>query len=437
MKKPSKVIKEQLMSIIRQMASNPELFVKNPKKDFTRKRKLNFEKMLLLLLGMGSGSLQTELLKYERYTANTATASAFIQQRDKIKPFALEHILYQFTSASIKAKGYKGYRLLAIDGSDLHTPTNPTETDNFFQRHSDAKGYNLMHLNALYDLCNQVYVDALLQNRRHINEHAALIAMVNRSCIQEPVILIADRGYEGYNNLAHIEQKGWNYLIRIKDVASTGILAGLKLPESSEFDVNIQRILTRKQTKDVKSRPEIYRFLSNKSKFDFLDLHESKFYSIAFRIVRFEITNNTYETVITNLSTNQFSSSVLKSLYHLRWGIETAFRSLKYAVGLICFHSKKAEHISQEVTASLIMYNFSAMIASCVIIQRKDTQYDYQINFSLTVQVCKYFFYSCEMARPPDVEALILANTLPVRNGRCFPRKVRFRQAIGFNYRIS
>lgn len=36
-------------------------------------------------------------------------------------------------------------------------------------------------------------------------------------------ILIADRGYEVYNNMAHIEQKGWKYLIRVKN--KQGILS--------------------------------------------------------------------------------------------------------------------------------------------------------------------------------------------------------------------
>ena len=156
MKNPSKIIKAQLVSIIRKMNDSPELFVKHPGRDFTRKRKLSFEKMLLLLLTMGGGSLKTELYKHEGYTEHTPTSSAFIQQRDKLKSFALEHILHEFVIASAKAKHYKGYRLLAVDGSDLHTPTNPNEIENFFQGHPGEKGYNLIHLNALYDLCNHV-----------------------------------------------------------------------------------------------------------------------------------------------------------------------------------------------------------------------------------------------------------------------------------------
>ena len=40
--------------------------------------------------------------------------------------------------------------------------------------------------------------------------------MVDRSTIPEALI-IADRGYESYNSMAHIQEKGWYFLIRIKD----------------------------------------------------------------------------------------------------------------------------------------------------------------------------------------------------------------------------
>ena len=49
----------------------------------------------------------------------------------------------------------------------------------------------------------------------------------------------------------------------------------------------------------------------------------------------------------------------IKELYHKRWGIETSFRELKYAIGLSALHSKKRESIKQEIYARLLLYNFS------------------------------------------------------------------------------
>lgn len=63
--------------------------------------------------------------------------------------------------------------------------------------------------------------------------------MVDRSAI-ESALLLADRGYESYNNLAHIQEKGWNFLIRIKDgTAGIGILALLCQPQMSSMFLSI------------------------------------------------------------------------------------------------------------------------------------------------------------------------------------------------------
>lgn len=87
----------------------------------------------------------------------------------------------------------------------------------YFNSTKDGRGYNLLHLNALYDLESQLYLDAVIQNGREEHESQAFVEMVDQSELAEPVILIADRGYEAYNNMAHIEQKGWDYLIRVKE----------------------------------------------------------------------------------------------------------------------------------------------------------------------------------------------------------------------------
>ncbi len=49
--------------------------------------------------------------------------------------------------------------------------------------------------------------------------------MVDRDTSTVPTVYIADRGYESYNNLAHIQEKGRYFLVRIKDVNSTGIVS--------------------------------------------------------------------------------------------------------------------------------------------------------------------------------------------------------------------
>ncbi|QYR19656.1 transposase [Paenibacillus sp. sptzw28] len=148
-----------------------------------------------LLISMGGNSLYKELLESQGYDVNTATTSAFVQQRNKILPSAVEFLFHEFTQAYTDIKDYRGYRLLAVDGSDLLIATDPADTDTYFQNQPDTKGFNLLHLNAAYDLCNRLYVDAIVQPRRLCNEGKALAAMVDRSPFKGKTIVIADRGY--------------------------------------------------------------------------------------------------------------------------------------------------------------------------------------------------------------------------------------------------
>jgi hypothetical protein len=257
----SRISKKKLTSLIEEMATSPELFVENATTDFTRKRKLSFATVMNLIISMDGNSICSELMQYFDYDAEMASASAFIQQRNKLLP-----------------------------------------------------------INAT---------------------------------------------------------------------------------------------------------------------FDYLDLHTNKFYPISFRVVRFRISEDTYETIITNLDPEEFSSEKIKEFYHLRWGIETSFRELKYEIGLTNFHSKKVEHITQEIFARLTMYNFCELITMHVVIQQKDTKHSYQVNFTRAIQVCRYYFRCQSNITPPDVEALILKNNLPVRTGRKDLRKVKANKVVSFLYRVA
>jgi hypothetical protein len=431
-------LKENLSSIIKDMAMCPEAFVKNPGKDFTRNRKLPFETVAQLIISMGGNSIYKELLEAQGYNLDTATASAFVQQREKILPHAFDFLFHEFTKTYSDVKNYRGYRLLAADGSSLLIAANAHYDDTYIQNKS---GYYALHLNAMYDLCSRLYVDALIQPEKRMNETRAMSDMIERSTIENKVIVIADRNYESYNVFAHAERKGWNYLIRVKDLGSNGILSSLSLPPSGEFDVPIKRILTRQRIKEFKAHPEIYRFLPANTTFDYLKKHTRKHtnetYPMSFRVVRFKVADEIYETVITNLDASDFPPQQLKELYAMRWGIETSFRELKYAVGLTCFHAKKREYITQEIFARLIMYNFAEMIISHVVISQADTKHVYQANFTVAIYICRHFLRAQNNAPQPDIEAFIRKNILPVRPGRTDKRKIRPKSVVSFLYRVA
>ena len=433
MTKYSTQIKQKLIHTIKEMSRHPKDFVQNPKKDFTRHRKLSFECMMNFILAMNGNSLYTELMTYFNYDIKTASTSAFIQQRSKIRPDAFKYLFQQFTASYDNYKSFKGYRLLAVDGSTFNIAHNPNDEKTYIKSSTAKKGYNSLHLNALYDLMNRLYIDAQIQPIRELNERQALIEMVGNSPLKDPVILVADRGYESYNTFAHLEEKGWNYVIRVKDIKSKSIVSSLDLPDSDEFDTTIHLTLTRKQTNEVKSNPHHYKFLPNNARFDHFDLKETQFYKLSFRVVRFKLTEDTYETLITNLEPDEFSKEALKEIYAMRWGIETSFRELKYAIGLINLHAKKPTFIEQEIFAKLTMYNFCEMITLNVVLVKKERKHDYQVNFTVAIHICCQFFKSSKI----PVEELIQKNILPIRKGRRDERKTKVKPSVSFTYRVA
>ena len=229
---------------------------------------------------MEGGSITGELLRYFGYKSHSPTGSAFIQQRRKINEFAFPALFSLFVKYTDTDKLYKGYRLLAADGSDIQIPADPKHTDSYFQGVNGQAPYSLLHLDA-----------------------------------------------------------------------------------------------------------------------------------------------------------EKFPPEELCFLYGMRWGIETSFRELKYTVGLLHFHAKKVENITQEIYARLIMYNFSELITSHVVIQKVKRKHPCKANFSIAVQVCRQFLRG--NISPPDVEATIKQNVSVIRTGRHHPRNIVKKNAVSFTYRVA
>jgi hypothetical protein len=435
-----KHVRKLLMSEIKSVADNPQTYCYNPHTDFTRKRKFTMERILSGIIGMESGSLTNELLDLFNASTDTPTASAFIQQRSKIKPEAFETIFKNFSKEIMKSFD-DDMPIFAIDGSKIQIATNPSDVDSYFPGSNGQKPYNLLHLNGLFDLNHCVYSDAVIQKSKQSNEHKALTEMVDRSNIAKALV-IADRGYESYNNLAHIQEKGWFYLIRIKD-GIHGIKEGLDLPLEDTFDVDISLKLTRKQTKETKELFKArnhYRFVPSKVVMDYLPQKNKKadpikFYELSFRIVRFQITEDTYETVITSLERNDYPAKRLKELYASRWGIETSFRDLKYTIGMLDFHSKKVMCIQQEIYAHLIMYTFAEMITAHVVIENMQRKHTYKANFSVATHMCRLFYL--RKTTSPDLEAIIAKNLIPIRPDRHRGRNLCGKIYHSFLYRVA
>lgn len=434
-------VKKALKDTIQAMTDCKWLFSVRPGKDNTRNRKFPFQRMLSAILAFRGGTLNREIMDFFGLDPSIGTSSAFIQQRAKITPEAFEYLFQHFSNKVDENKLYHGLRLLAVDGSDLQIAANPNDPDSFYPGKDGHKSYNLIHINAMYDLVQHIYVDAILQKSRCTDESGALTDMVDRSDI-ENALLLADRGYESYNNLAHIQEKGWSFLIRIKD-GIAGITSGLIFPELDEFDIPFHLKLTRKQTNSVKlllKDKNHYKYLPTNVRFDFLPQKSRKhdpavFFDLYFRIVRFPISDTLCETIITNLDAELYPLPEIKRLYAMRWGIETSFRDLKHTLGLLHLHAKKVKFVHQEIFAKLTMYNFCELITQSVVIQQGQKKHAYKVNFSDAAHICFEFFL--RNVPPPIVEAMLMKYISPIRPGRKNIRKPTQKAAFSFTYRVA
>lgn len=430
-----KHLRKVLTKTIKTLSASSSLFTEKTT-DFSRNRKLNFETVMMNIICMGTGSLKDELLKLNDHTLSTPTTSAFVQARSKIKVEAFKTLFDTFNKKTKVNKTYKGYRLLAIDGSEL--PIDNTIYDKettVLKKGGYNKPYSAFHLTAAYDLLEHTYEDLIIQGEAKMNENDAFCQLADS--YQGPqAIFIADRNFESYNGFEHVTQSNNKYLIRIKDIHSKTSMARTFGPyNEEEFDIEIHRILTRRSTNEIKENPQVYKHLPKNMRFDYMS-KEDPYYMFNCRIVRFKISDNTYECIITNLSKDKISVEEIKELYHMRWGIETSFREVKYAIGLNALHSKKRKLIKQEIYARLLLYNFSQRIISKVKISEKyKHKYEYQINFTRAFHIIRTFLK--KKGGSPPLDHLIAKEILPIRPGRSNTRNLKVKSVVCFNYRYD
>ena len=84
----SESVKQVLLGKIQEMAASPGSFVRNPDRDFTRRRKLDFATTIQCLIAMESGSLKKELLELfrsiptpRRHRLLTSSATRYCRKR--------------------------------------------------------------------------------------------------------------------------------------------------------------------------------------------------------------------------------------------------------------------------------------------------------------------------------------------------------------------
>lgn len=438
-------IKSFFNSAVQHVADNISQYVVNPLKDFTRNRKITPEKLITFLVTQGSSSTRNEMADFFDMDASMPTEAALVRQRAKLKPEALEAVFKGFNSLAASASSgmADGPELIAADGSTFTFFSKPQfSPDSYFvgEGHS-AKGFYSIHANALYNLGTGMYEDAFLQPIHDKDEYRAFCAMVDRFEAKNgrKAIFIGDRGYCSYNNMAHVIKKGQYFLFRTKDIHSKGLAANFDYPNDEAFDVTVKVTLVRSHSKNLPTIEGYQRFIDKATSFDFIEYGSLDVFELSFRVVRFPLSESTYECIVTNLPAGEYPPERIKAYYFARWGIESSFRKLKYTIGLSNFHAYKQESIQQEIWAKLAAYNVTEMLVRQAVIEKKQQKHTYKVNFSRAAHICRKFLYPVGREKPIDIPTLLSRELIPIRDDRQYARlkTAHFRKPKYFIYRAA
>lgn len=425
-------IRHNLSSVISSLLDKREKFLQNPSTDFTRKKKISFEQTMIFPMIAGSDNLATELLDLFG-EKDLPLPSAMIQRRNQIKKEAFQELFYTFGKTIPAEKNFHGYQLIACDGTRLNLPCNASDSNTLVDNIKGRKSFNQLHMNALYDILNDLFLDVKIQGMPEMNEKEAFYDFIdNYPESSNKAIFTADRGYAAFNSFAHAIRNNRLFLIRMKSDNARNLCPDQpNLLDNPSVDENITITVGRRRKKS-NCHLENFHFVRKAHRYDFIKYGSDVIDTLKFRILKFKLETGAYEYIATNLPSEQFPLEVIKELYNLRWCEETAFRHLKYAGNMVHIHSIKEDFYIQEIYAKLTLYNFSTSITKAMTKREtRKTMHKYSFNHTQIQKFVRLFI----MGKIKDMETLVNRFLVPVRPGRKFKRIMRRQSAEPLAYR--
>ena len=79
--------------------------------------------------------------------------------------------------------------IFAVDGSDIQIATNPGDTGSYYPGSNGQKGYNLLHLNALYEIDYHIYADSIILQSKLVMNYIAFKKWIDRSILPETMCI--------------------------------------------------------------------------------------------------------------------------------------------------------------------------------------------------------------------------------------------------------
>ena len=383
------------------------------KKDFTRKRKLPFTSLVLFIINIIKQTLQKELTHFMGMISNkkaNISKSAFSQSRVKLKPEAFielnRTLVEEFYTDNIYEM-WKGFRLIAIDGTKVSLPISSKELINRFGTLANGMIIPEAQISSCYDPLNEIIIDSQIEPIE-IDEKS--LALRHFDLLNKSDLIILDRGYCAVWLYFYIINKNINFVNRI----NKSFIKESQLFWGSDEDSKII---------EVKHLPQKSRYLLR-------DLG-IEFKPFKIRLVRVILNNGEIEVLATTLlDEDKYPTSSFKELYFRRWGIETNYDHLKSNLRLEDFTGLTEISIRQDFHVSSFIINLQSIIAQD---SQEDlnenninTEHDYKINKNLSLGFMKDKIIKILTSNNPryyeELKELFKMNPVPIRKNRTNPR---------------
>jgi hypothetical protein len=388
---------------------------RNSDKDFTRKRKLTFPKIILFMLNSIKKSLQKELTEFFLNFSNEKhiTNSAYSQSRMKLNHTAFielnDGIIKEFYTDNIFDL-WKGFRLLAIDGSRIQLPLSLEIIEDFgFAQNQGVIPVPMAQASSCYDLLNNIIINSEI-DRYETSEYNLALKHLQKYQYEKD-LLIYDRYYDGMWFMFYHILKKKDFIIRMARNSITEVQDFFSSEEESKI-IEITKL-------HIDSKNQL-------KKLGF------EFNPFKIRLVKVILDNGEIEILATSLvDDKKYPNKEFKWLYGKRWGIETNFDHLKNHLMIEDFTGLSSLSVLQDFYVSMFMANMQQILINEaqdeLKDQKKDTEYEYKINKNLSFGFMKDRFVKILLDKNADrsikdLKELFKINPTPIRKGRSCPR---------------
>lgn len=396
-------------------------------KVLVRKRKMPVEDLIYSMINRKGLTLKLELRNYMKlsHPGTEISKPGYLKQRMKLNPDAFKY-LYQshnknfYLDTDIEPYTYKGFLVLAVDGSDINIPTTPETLEKYGNAAKrGGKPCAQIGLGCLYDVLNRFILDSSINQVKFDEMRVAQsqIAKVKDTIGERySYMVIMDRGYPSTPAFLNFIDAGVYFVARLK---SSDYKAEQQSLQSDDEDVSIEL---------TKSRRRHYMGTESESLMMSRDCFELRFVTVSLEDGKAEI-------LATNLPRDIFPQECFKEIYHMRWGIETAYEILKDRLKIENFTGTKPVLLEQDINSTIYVSNLAEDIICDIEEQqsnhlKKDYKHIMQINRNLSIGLLKndliYILLESDSTKKVELMQLlyeeISTNVVPIRPDRHYHR---------------